>query len=115
MSIYQTSVKLWECQRKGNPLDQKYPDFLKAEDFLSPIRRVKLDIPDDEKLVKKQIRNLLYNCNKIVDKSFSKKFRLLDNREYTKVSKAIDRILLICKNVTPSRALEDNNIDKHYR
>ena len=115
MSIYQTSVKLWDCQRKGGPLDQGYPDFLRAEDFRSPIRRVKMDIPDDENLVRRQLKNLMVNCNKITDDRFSKKLRILNDKEYTKLAKAMDRILVICKNVMPSRAFNDDNIDKQYR
>ena len=115
MANYQTSVKLWDCQKKGGPLDQKYPDFLKAEDYLSPIRRVRLGIPDDERIVKKQIRNLLVDCNKITDTRFSKKFRMLSEKEFSKLAKAVDRILIICKNVKPSKAFNDDNIGKKYR
>ena len=112
---YTTTVKLWDAQYQGGPLYQEYPKFLSAADFYSPNKRVQMDIPDNEKQINKDIRNLLYKCNKLTDKAFVKSFAPLDDSSFFKLEKTMNRILTMCKNAVPYRAFNDKNINKHIR
>ena len=74
-----------------------------------------MDIPDDKNAVRKEIKRLLYKCNKMTDRKFVKNFVPLEAEKFSKVAKTVNRILVICKNVMPSRAFNDDNIGKHVR
>ena len=112
---YQTTMKLWDSQRKGGALYQKYPEFLKLTDFHSPSKRMELNVPDDEYLAKKQLRNLLKSVGITTDKYVNLQYKRLNGKDMVKISKGTSRILKLCSNVLPNKAFNMDEVDNNIR
>ena len=112
---YQTTMKLWDSQRRGGALHQKYPEFLKISDFQSPSKRMELSVPDDEFLAKRQLRNLLRSVGVTTDKYINFRYKRFNGKDMTKVSKGTSRILKLCSNVLPNKAFNVDEIDTNIR
>ena len=112
---YQTSVKLWDAQTAGNPLFQEYPDFIKAEELDSPLKRMKLDVPDEKFRALARVNKLINSCGAIIDKYQTPFYRNLSQKDCTKLYKGINKVLAICSNIVPNVAHKNETITECIR
>ena len=112
---YQTSVKLWDAQKPMQVLHQELPPFIKQNKLTSLNQRLKLNVPDDEGLAKFQLKHLLIDCENATYTARTNDSTVLENKDYLKLAKSMNRILKICKYILPMRAFNDDKIDKNFR